>query len=258
MNIIAYQGSKRKELKIIKQYQPKQFDQIIDVFGGGANVSLGYLKDGYVVQYNDILSSMCGLLTILKDNDKTDSLIKEYNEVVKNNTIEKFYKIFDKEIIISDEARLIYLSCLCFKSMITTRTPKLTKEGIIYKCKKIEYYKKFSELFKKLTITNKDYKDILEQYKNDSNMFLYLDPPYVSKKTNDYGVDFTTKDLKYIKKFMDECKCKVMLHIDFTGYTYDLFKQYIKHYYSIRYDMSGKNKDINDIYCKYHVLLCNY
>ena len=74
MNIISYQGSKRKELKIIKKYQPKSFDELIDVFGGGANVSLGYLQENYKVQYNDVLSSMCGLLKILKDEDKTDKL----------------------------------------------------------------------------------------------------------------------------------------------------------------------------------------
>ena len=255
MNIIAYQGSKKKELKIIKEYQPKQFNEIIDVFGGGANVSLGYLKDGYKVQYNDILSSMCGLLTTLKDNEKTDKLIKEYNEVVKNNTKEKFYKIFDKEFIISDEARLIYLSCNCFRSLLARRMPMTSKEGDITKCKKIEYYKKFAELLKPLKITNKDYKDILEQYKNDSNKFLYLDPPYVSKKTNEYCVEFTATDLIFIKKFMDECKCKVMLHIDFTGYTYHLFKQYIKHYYSVRY---GMGSIIKNIYSKYHIILCNY
>ena len=206
----------------------------------------------------DILSSMCSLLTTLKDNEKTDKLIKEYNEVVKNNNKEKFYKIFDKEFIISDEARLIYLSCVCFRSMLNSRMPKTSKEGVINKCKKIEYYKKFAELFKKLTITNKDYKDILEHYKNDSNKFLYLDPPYVSKNPNEYGVNFTITDLIFIKKFMVQCKCKVMLHIDFTGYTYDLFKQYIKHYYSIRYGMSNKSKDIKDIYNKYHMFVCNY
>ena len=254
MNIIAYQGSKKKECKIIKEHQPKQFNEIIDVFGGGANVTLSYLKDGDKVHFNDILSSMCGLLTILKDNDKIDELIKEYNEVVKNNTEEKFYKIFDKEIIISEEARLIYLSTSCFRGMLTSRMPNCRK-GVLAKCKKIEYYKKFPELLKSLTITNKDYKDILEQYKNDSNKFLYLDPPYVSKNTNDYGVEFTVKDLIYIKKFMGECKCKVMLHIDFTGYTYDLFKQYIKHYYSVKYEMGGSKKNI---YGKYHIILCNY
>ena len=255
MNIIAYQGSKRKELKIIKEYQPKQFDEIIDVFGGGANVTLYYLKEDYKVQYNDILSSMCSLLTTLKDNEKTDKLIKEYNEVVKNNTTEKFYKIFDKEFIISEEARLIYLSGSCFRSLLSRRMPNYRK-GVLAKCKKIEYYKKFAELLKPLKITNKDYKDILEQYKNDSNKFLYLDPPYVSKNTNDYGVNFSIKDLIYIKKFMGQCKCKVMLHIDFTGYTYDLFKQYIKHYYSVKYCMTGSK--IKDIYNKYHMFVCNY
>ena len=44
MNIVSYQGSKRKELERIKQHEPKKFRIFVDVFGGGANVTLYYLK----------------------------------------------------------------------------------------------------------------------------------------------------------------------------------------------------------------------
>jgi DNA adenine methylase len=257
MNIISYQGSKRNELNIIQEYEPKQYDEFIDVFGGGANVSLFYLKKNKKVVYNDINKDICDLLIILKDLDKTNNLINEYNNICKNNNEDFFYKVYDKKIDITPSCRLVYLSCVCFRSMINNRMPKINN-GIIAKPKNINYYTKYNTILKDVNILNQDYKEILNQYKDDENKFLYLDPPYVEKKINEYGVNFTINDLLHIKEFFKVCKCKILLHIDFTGWTYFNFKEYIKYVYPIRYGMSNKKKDVKDIYQKYHCIINNY
>ena len=257
MNIIAYQGSKRNELDIIEKYEPKIYDVFIDVFGGGANVSLFYLKKNKNVVYNDINIDMCNLLKILKDEEQTNQLITEYNNICKNHNTDFFYKVFDKNIDITPCCRLVYLSCICFRSMVNNRMPKINN-NIIAKPKNISYYKKYNTILKDIKILNQDYKEILDKYKDDENKFLYLDPPYVDKKINEYGVNFTIVDLLHIKEFFNICKCKIFLHIDFTGWTYFNFKEYIKFIYPIRYSMSNKKKDVKDIYQKYHCIITNY
>jgi DNA adenine methylase len=257
MNIISYQGSKRNELKIIEKYEPLEYKTFVDVFGGGANVSLFYLEKNKNVVYNDINKDICELLKILQDEEKTKDLINEYGNICKNHNLEYFYKVFDKEIKISSSSRLIYLSCICFRSMIHNRMPKINND-ILAKPKKINYYTKFNNTLKNMNILNEDYKKILEKYKDDEDAFLYLDPPYIEKKIDAYGVNFTIEDLIYIKDFLKTCKCKIFLHIDLTGWTYINFKEYIKFTYPIRYSMSNKKKDVKDIYGKYHCIINNY
>jgi len=257
MNIVSYQGSKRKELNKIKEHEPKKINTFVDVFGGGANVSLFYLDRNIKTIYNDINTDMVDLLNILRDATKTKELIIEYNKNKENNNEKKFYDIYDNKIKISNVCRFIYLSSCCFRSMTNTRMPKLNNKKIA-KCKKIEYYTKFEKILNKLKVHNHDYKIIFDRYKNNEDYFLYLDPPYVEKRTTDYGTNFTIEDLEYIKEFMSNCKCKVMLHIDFTGWTYFNFKNLIKNVYPIRYGMSNKKKNVKDIYSKYHTIITNY
>ena len=258
MNILSWQGSKKKELDIIEKYQPLKFDYFIDVFGGGANVSSIYLKKNNIkVIYNDINSDLCELLKTLQDEKKTKNLIEEFNKLKDMQSKDLFYKIYDNEFNISASCKIVYLTISAFRSMIGTRMPNF-RDNKMAKLKNIDYFINYPSILKNLTILNKDYKELLEKYKDDENKFLYLDPPYVEKTTKAYNVNFTIKDLIYIRDYMKVCKCKVLLHIDFTGWTYFNFKQYIKFIYPIRYSMSSKKKDIQDIYEKYHVILSNY
>lgn len=130
-----------------------------------------------------------------------------------------------------------------------------------------ETFKKFAEFDTagdRFVVSRKDFRDVLELYKDEENAFLYLDPPYIGSKTNQYAEyhlttkkkHFLLKDIEYIKKFMDECKCKVMLSIDYTGYTREEFSKFYKTCYKKNYrcnTASGRKT-----YPKYHLILCNY
>lgn len=253
--IIPYMGSKRTELDIIKEYEPKHIDKFVDVFGGACNVSLFYKNRGFKVHYNDLLEPLYKLIKTISNKEDTEKLLKEYNNI--DETEETFYKIFDKEIEMTDECRFLYLTSACFRSCFKKRTPQLHKG----KLKQVNrnYLKDYHKFMKEMEITNKDYKDILEKYKNDENVFLYLDPPYISKTTKQYGNEFTIKDLEYIKEYMSNyCDCKVMLHIDFTGYTYHEFKDMIKYVYPFRYVSSCRKKNKRGVYEKYHMIIRNF
>ena len=248
---IAYQGSKRKELNYIKQYEPKHFDLFVDVFGGGGSVSMFYIQQNKKVRYNDLNKGLNDLFNILQNTDKIKELQNELSNI--NNTEEVFYEIFDSK---SSCLRMLYLTKHCFRGVINRRLPNKDKQGNMI-IKDLSYKKllNYPEILKKDFIsTNNNYKKLLEEYKDNENVFLYLDPPYVSKK-NDYEGDFNIKDIEYIKDYLNICKCKVMLHIDYTGYTRETFEKYYKYGYSVKYGCNQSNKDI---YSKYHLIATNY
>ena len=84
---ISYQGSKRKETHLIKQFEPKGADAsqppyktIIDAYGGGGSVSLYYLQNNEHkanIIYNDLSQDMARLFITLKDQDETKKFIQE-------------------------------------------------------------------------------------------------------------------------------------------------------------------------------------
>ena len=68
---------------IIKDYQPETFNKVIDVFGGGATITMWYLQEDYNVVYNDLNEDQTLLMFLLKEGgERLDKIIKDYNEVV--------------------------------------------------------------------------------------------------------------------------------------------------------------------------------
>ena len=248
---ISYQGSKRRELKYINQYEPKSFNTLIDVFGGGGSVSIYYIQKSKKVVYNDINKGLYDLFNILQDETSIKKLQTDLKSI--DNNEETFYKIFDSK---ESALKMLYLTKHCFRGVINRRLPNKDKEGNMI-CKDLSYSKlnMYPKILKNNFISiNSHYKDLLLKYKDDKEVFLYLDPPYISKK-NDYEYSFNVKDIEFIKDFMFNCKCKVMLHIDYTGYTRENFDKFYKIGYSVKYGCNQSNKDV---YGKYHLIATNY
>lgn len=262
---ISYLGGKRREIHFIQEYQPDNFKSVIDAFCGGASVGLFYAQEykNCKVILNDINESQILLLTTLKQGGKElEEVLKEYDNLDKNDE-DYYYKLHKGEIKdIHPVVKYLYLKA-CSKrgderrGLYAKTKDKKTGE---YKPdnrnqKSLKEFNKYKDIMKNVDITMSDYKVLLEGYKDDETAFIYLDCPYVSTKIDQYGSIFEADNLDYIKSFMLNCKCKVMLHIDFTGFTYDLFKDMIKHYYPVIYASSTSAKRV---YQKYHCIITNY
>ena len=253
---IPYLGSKRLEIKYIVDNQP-EFKNVIDVFGGGGSVSLYYFQNGYNVVYNDIDNSICQLFNAIQDEETIKKVVEsvlEYEAGEDLKDVLEHYKTYN------DLESMLILKHHAYRGMLTTPLINRRKiNGVLVKEKHYNPNKllKYPPIFKekKLEITNNDYKIIFEENKNNEDVFLYLDPPYLSTFCGDYtNSTFIFDDITYIKDFLDSAICKVMLHIEFTGYVYDTFKDKIKFYYPKRYNMAGKK----NIYQKYICIITNY
>ena len=64
--VIKYQGGKSKELPLIKQMLPQQFDRVVEPFCGGAAVSFGLQTPAIL---NDINPMVINLYKVLQSSD---------------------------------------------------------------------------------------------------------------------------------------------------------------------------------------------
>ena len=261
--IMSYWGSKRKEIKHIFEFLPDKYLKIVDVFGGIGTISLNhviYYGDKIQTHYNEINKEVAIMLQIMKDENRTDEFIKTINEIRLLNCEEYFYKVRDYKIKLDTHIRNFYLNQTSMLTVSNLPKKKKDKNGIYQYCgkiKKVSHYNQYNELLKNTEITTLDYKIILERYKNDETSLLYLDPPYVGSKVNEYGYKFDLDDILYIYEFMNSCKCRIILNIDFCGWIYMQFKSNIRKVYSKNYDATHMTKQKN-IYTKYHCIITNY
>jgi site-specific DNA-adenine methylase len=253
-----YQGSKRKELPLIEKYQPEEFDKVIDAFGGGGSVSLFYEQTFEVnVIYNEIDKGIVDLFKTLQDEKKTQNLIQEVKALPINN--ETFR---EKQNDLDNPANFLYCVSVGFRGNPRSGVINMRKnnQGIYVVNKLIGLSEKlsiFPPIVKNITILNMNAIDLIKKYANDEYAFIYCDPPYMNKHGTNVYSRFEMKDLEELFKiFLDKkTKAKMMLHIDFSGWTYDKLKDHIVHYYPSNYNI-GKN---GITYHKsYQLIACNY
>ena len=107
-----------------------------------------------------------------------------------------------------------------------------------------------------LSKTNFDYKIILDQYRDNKDAFLFLDPPYMFSNNMSYakqcGTDGNdnTDMVLVILDYLKTCKCKVMLIINKLHILDHLFKDYKKGEYTTIYKLSNRLSK--------HLIITNY
>lgn len=249
-NPISYQGSKRMEIDKINLYTPdlNACDKVVDVFGGGGVVSL-YFKQKFpdkTVIFNDLKTIQCKLFNLLKDKEKTKNLISKLEEYKYNKeSYEKLHKeYFDgKE---QDVLKYVILQHFAFRGILEKSRTMINfrekKSRSSYKSL-LKYHEILDDKF---IVMNYDFRKVLNKYKDDEKAFIYMDPPYLTTNCESYH-PFTKKDLDHLIECFKNpnYKCKMMLHIEFVGYTYDKLKDYIKFYYHKRYSRSSKKAELS-------------
>ena len=125
-----------------------------------------------------------------------------------------------------------------------------------YKSFNLNIEDKHIELLNKTEINCGSYKDIM--INNDTeNTFIYLDPPYTREfKTYSHGNVFGNEQQIELSKVIKSMKnVKVMLIINKDDFTTELYKDYIKHEYDLKYATNIKNRYDNTVQ---HLVVCNY
>ena len=111
-----------------------------------------------------------------------------------------------------------------------------------------------ASLLENAIITNWDYKDMFDVYKDDEDAFLFLDPPYLYSDNRNYASQIRETDMTQIVvdilQYLRVCKGKVMLMISKLDILSYLFKDYIEGEYEKFYQLSKKQA--------MRLIICNY
>jgi hypothetical protein len=237
---ITRHGNKSKDIKLFCQYLPneEEIETVCEAFAGTfalirckyPNVKNLVCADNdtkYTSRLKNIFEDLDGYYIEKKRlndicNDKTNS-----NKIMKNEIKKESNKYFELVDFMSGSFGMRKLSEIL----------KYDDLKIIYD--KIKWYNDFKKLF--------------NNYKDDKNAFIFLDPPYFASDNKTYynaeykNIDghLTDNTAMYIDilNYFKTCKCKLMMVINKKMIIEYLFKDYIKGEYSKKYGRT-QNKEI--------------
>ena len=265
---IKYQGGKTKELSLIKQLLPKQFNKVVEPFCGGAAVSFGLQKPAILCDINEHLINA---YIQIKDKIEFQEVFAEicHCKTLDHDALsEKYYRARDYinhgdpdleggyRDPYSWATSYIIMRQLCFSGM--ERYNRSGKFNVPY-----GHYKKFScnldwNHMKFLhqsgsSIFHGDFERIFDMAgKND---FIFIDPPYLDRLGYAHGNDTLHERLV---SCMKKSKAKwLFIHSDNDFYR-DALSDYHIFYKQFGYAQRfGKNKN-HDAAQVSHMYVTNY
>ena len=281
--MIKYRGGKTREIPLFEKYFPDNWDTYFEPFFGGGAVFF-YLEPSKSI-LNDVNSRLANFYIEVRDKfDLVHKQLSYLQSVYKNNQI-TFMEAKEKnpiDRIINPNENLYYRLRDMFNhktkseyldSVLYYFINKTAYSGMIRYNKNGEYnvpfghYKNFntdlvsephSNLLKKSSFLNGDYKNSFDLASSDD--FMFLDPPY-DCTFNDYGNYISSDDgfneLEHRRLASDfkKLSCKTLMIIGKTKLTEELYSKYIKEEYDKTYSVNIRNRFKS---LSKHLIVSNY
>lgn len=281
--IFKWTGGKRKELKVFSEFYPKFIEtndyQYIEPFFGGGAVYWSLNNSNSII--SDIDTELINFLNVIKsDNAIILSMIEEMKSNIeeislkeKNGMIsiseakelrgEYYYKWRNKDrnngllnLSNIDRAfRFLFINQMAFNGM-----RRFNSKGEF----NVPYgnYKSFNPIIteehidrlQNTTILNSSYEFSI---KDEKNTFIYIDPPY-TREFKEYSHDNVfgkQEQLELFEHFKNIKHSSVMIIINKDDFTCNLYKDYIKSEYDLKYSTNIKNRFDNNVK---HLIITNY
>ena len=255
--IFKWSGGKQDEIKKFKHYIPNEYNIYLEPFIGGGSLYF-HLKPNKAA-----ISDLHKETIDFYNSIKKGNINKIYN-FMKNhpNDEDVYYKVRAMKIKneLDNAKRFYYLRKTCYRGML-----RYNKKGGFnvpygrYKTYNFDILKdkEYETLLKKTDIYCKDFEHIFNNY-NDSNNFMFLDPPYDSKFT-DYGYcKFDKDDHKRLFDCFKNTKIKCLMVIGKTPFINELYKDYIVGEYDKKYRFKLHSNRIGNEINNKHLIIKNY
>jgi len=226
-NIIKRIGSKITDIKYFNHLLPlDDIDIVVEPFGGVFAVIKYYKQlynDRYLFHINDLDEELYYIY------NHPDEYIDINNQLIETSKQEQFrfnekytnqhFKDYVKTLQINEHMKK-YIVNNHFVRGNVFKAPLISNESNEY------------QLLKQSIITNKDYKNILEEYKDNEKAFLFIDPPYLFSNDKAYAPQVEDEDMTeiivFLLEYLKTCKCKVMIIIYKLKILIILFQLHIK------------------------------
>lgn len=257
----SYMGNKRQELKhlnIINKDNLNNYSMVCEPFCGSSAFSYWLFRNGFNGKFllNDHDKELIDFLKIAKEKGTSHF----FEECHKRMTADDFTKDKHKEYIkANDEFRYFYWhKCYNYRKGLYPDPQHVKQPKCIYKHEDLDNF----FMSNKITLTNKDYKDIFKKVKNKKGALVFLDPPYLDSYNGYYHsvdrtikgeIQDTTQMYVDILDFMKTCKCSVILVLNNNALIKHLYKDFFKYEYNKSYNSTvaksnRKNKTMHGVY----------
>lgn len=232
--IFKYTGAKNKIVNKILQFIPEH-TSYAEVFGGSAAVLLNKFPANDI--YNDLNSDVVNIFRILRDEKKS----KKLKFLLENTPVsrEEFYNFRERIKTETDDLQRAYMYFYLLNFCFGGRTDSFTFAISKYSSKKentdvkkyfntLEFFKFYTERFKKVIIENLHFEKFFELYSiswDYKDSFVYLDPPYLNcspKSGKLYSQTMSLEDHEKLVELVLENKNKAKFLI--SGYDNDLYR----------------------------------
>ena len=241
---IKYYGGKTYMTDIIKKYFPQDsYDIYVEGFGGGASVLLSMPPKGIEV-YNDLNNNVYSLWKVISDSELFQQLKNRLDLSIYHSSIRQEYieKLKDPTLSIVDRAfYYLYVNRTSFNGVGGFSTTMLVRRSMSKSVSDylsmIDSLPQIHNRMSTVICENRDIFDLIDKYDN-TNVFMYLDSPYVqSTRKSNQKYDCEMDDATH-KKFIDRllhCKSKILV----SGYNCELYDELSKNFK--RVDFKSKN-----------------
>jgi len=255
--IVKWSGGKKDELNNIIPYIPNNYDIYLEPFIGGGALFFNQNPDKAVI--NDVHKELTDFYTAIKNGNA--GAIYDFMKSHPNDEA-TYYKVrsYDNTDALDNAKRFYYLRKTCFRGML-----RYNSKGEFnipygrYKTYNFEEIKnkEYETLLKRTEIFNKSFEAIFNDY-NNSNNFMFLDPPYDSEFT-DYGYcTFGKEEQKKLAKCFKETSIKCLMIIGKTPFIEELYKDYIVGEYDKKYRFKLHSGRVGDEINTKHLIIKNY
>lgn len=237
---MAYPGNKRNEVEGLYNEIKDQLNDIeiiIEPFCGSSVFSY-YLSLKHPKKFKYILNdnnkNLIEIYKIMKDENLMNDFINKLNDMMVDINKEKYGVI----------CKIDKVENWFLKNKIYTIRPgvfPLTKINInkfndMKKAPILEFLKN-----EDITFTNIEGCELIEEYKNNNKVLIFLDPPYL-ESCNDFYYNSKINIYEYLyKNPIVNMKAIILLCLEDQWIIRLLFEKYIKSSYNKKYELSKKN-----------------
>lgn len=233
---IRYFGGKNGMAKTILNYFPKptEYNTYIEPFGGSFGVALHNPNIPQVEIYNDLDHNVYSLFRVLVDNNMFGQFRTMCDTILYSEEMRKTYLKELKELTFENTPS--HLIQRAFKFFYVNRTSRngiggfsvnlSVRRSMSKSCSDmlstVENLPQLHDRLSKVIVTNQDGIKLINKYSQNTNTFIYCDPPYhqITRTNTRYNVDM---DNSTQEKFINEiinAKCKILI----SGYDNELYK----------------------------------
>lgn len=267
--LCKWSGGKRDEIKVFKNYYPKNFSRYVEPFAGGAAVFFDLNFEGENV-INDIHPDLINFYKQIKLGYS-----KEIYDLVSSwgiNESDYYYvrgggkklpkcsEVFKPKNDIEKAAQFIYLRKTCFRGMI--RYNSKGEFNIPWgKYKSVNFddllNNEYTSLLQRTYVMEGDYKNVFDKYNNSENFF-FIDQPYDSS-FNDYGGDeFNRTNQIELFDIFKKTSNKCLMIVGGSDFIKELYKDYIVFEYPKKYSFKLYGGRIGDEININHLVIKNF